>query len=176
MEHPLTMESDIGSKVKDFLVGNGFRLNYDSSRGTYRPWYRREVEVKYVEKGRRLSHLSGATFSFKDKEIEIPTDGSYKTIDDVAGALLHETGHADIWPIEFPLSVVLNSGVYYWVAVHFDDPTKGILAAAAAFAAYHFVIGEIIAEGYSALKYGVKNYMKLRWVKKFESTLADPKQ
>jgi hypothetical protein len=176
MERPLTTESDIGSKVKGFLGENGFNANYDPSKGTYRPWYRREVEVNYVEKGRRFSELSGATFSFKNKEIEIPTDGHYKTIEDVASALLHETGHADIWPVEFPLLVAGCSGVIHVVAGHFDDPLKGIGAAIGGLLVYHYTVGELITEGYSAVKYGVKKYLKLRLLKKSESTLADPKQ
>ena len=165
MSHPLSTVPDIGSKVQDFLSESGFNVNYDSSRGTYRPWYRREVEVKYVEKGRRFSYLSVgylsiATFSFKNKEIKIPTDGRYKTIDEVTRALLHQTGHADIWPVGFPLKTAGIYGVFEVVSNHFDDPTKGILAGVAAFAVYHFVIGELVVEGYNTIKHG-KKYIKL---------------
>ena len=166
MEYPLTIESDIGSKVKDFLVENQFLLNYDTSKGTYKPWYRIQVEVNYVEKGRRFSDLSGAVFSFKDKEIEIPTDGHYKTIEDVASALLHETGHADIWPVEFPLVVVGMGVTLYTVTKHFDNPLMGLGAAIGAFLVYHYTVGELIVEGYNALKHGTKKYLKLRWFKK----------
>jgi len=162
MEHPLSTVSDIGSKVKDFLVENKYNLNYDSSKGTYKPWYRRQVDVNYVEKGRKFSDLSGAIFSFKDKEIEIPTDGHYKTIEDVASALLHETGHADIWPVEFPLIMAGMWGTIYTVAGHFDSGLAGAGAAVGAFFVYHYTVGELIVEGYNALKHGTKKYLKLR--------------
>jgi len=121
--------------------------------------------VNYKEKERRFSDLSGATHSFRNKEIEIPTDGAYKTIDDFASALLHESGHADIWPVETVLLIAAMVGTFNIVAMHTDDPLKLLGIIGGEFLVYNYMVGEIVVEGYNAVKHGAKKYLKLRWHK-----------
>lgn len=147
------MSKGIEYKVKEALESKGFNLNYNSKESKYKPWYRIPFKVNFTEgKGAGSGNL------FR-RRIRIPTKGTYKTIDDMAGGLLHESGHVDIALVELPLLIY----GFNQVLDQFDDPIKGTLATAGIMAAYFFVVRELIVEGYNCVRHGTKKYLKLRF-------------
>jgi len=152
----------ISEQVSEALVQRGFRLNYDPVEQKYRPWYGLPYKVTFSEKGDAGSIRMGI---FKRK-INIPIngldktndDGPYKTIDDVAGGLLHETGHADIFPVEFPVLVYSLR----LLEDQFSSPALSFIAWLAAIGIYVFTIREMIVEGYNCLKHGTKRYWDIK--------------
>lgn len=147
------MTQGIEYSVKEALEDKGFDLNYNPNDSKYRPWYRVPFKINFTNRN------GVGNGNMVLRRINIPTNGEYKTIDDIAGALLHETGHLDIFPVEFPLVICGLSQV----ADQFDDPIKGILATIGVMAGYLFAVRELIVEGYNCVKHGAKKYLNLRW-------------
>jgi hypothetical protein len=136
---------DVHSELKDREIS----LNYDPTTSTYTPWWNVPLKVEYPEKG-----LTGNTF-FHTKKIRIPKN-VFKTAERKAGCLIHETSHADL----FPLEVLLGPAIAYGI-ISAEDPFRAAMAMGAVGLAYLLIGREILVDAYSIMKCGFRNCREL---------------
>lgn len=150
------MVKSIEYLVKENLEDNGFNLNYDPEKSHYRPWFKIPFKVNFSERG-----IAGSG-NMITRKINIPVNSkAYKTIDDIAGGLLHETGHIDIFPVELPLLMYGTNQIFN----QFDNSVTGTIVTIGALAGYLFAARELVVESYNCIKHGTKKYLQLRWGK-----------
>jgi len=149
------MADKIEYLVKKTLEEKGFSLNYNPKSSRYTPWYKIPFKINFRE-GKWMGRGN-----IVSRRFTIPTKGYYKSIDRLAGCLLHEAGHIDIFPVELPLLLYTMNKVYN----QFDGPAKGIIITLGVAAVYFLSVRELIVEGYNSLKHGAKKYLKLRWIR-----------
>ena len=148
------MTESIEHCIKGALENRGFILKYNPEDNKYLPWYRVPFKVNFTN-GNRTGDIN-----LIRRKINLHTKGEYyKTIDNLTGELIHETGHVDIIPVELPLVVYSITQVVN----QFDEPLKGALVTAGIMTGYICIARELIVEGYNCVKHGAKKYLKLRW-------------
>ena len=148
-KNKVRLTKDIGQSINKRLREKRINLNYDHKKNLYTTWHKVPFKVNF-----RFGKSAGLT-DMIHKRINITADG--KSLDDDVAVLLHEIGHADIYPFD----IILLAFGFMYVFVSFINQFNylflKVIVSIICIAVYVFFINELIVELYRHIRYRSRN-------------------
>jgi hypothetical protein len=160
--------NSFGREVYEELLRRGHNIHFDPESHTYKNWWKKSKVFFEDDKGTsNFDQFSGDIQIYKESQGADLTDPQDK-LTYSSFALLHESGHSDIFPVEYPL---MAAGLFA-LSTQFDDPIYRAACVFGGYYLYKYSIGELTVEAYNCLKYGIKEHFEL--LKDFNKIVTKP--